>query len=145
MLLCATGSAADEIYQYQNSQGTTVYTNKPVKNAQKIKLPPLTVYAAPMTRADYHATSYTPDPQRNLKIAVKPTKLNLATSGRRQLLNEELQHEQQGLKDAQLAAETALVSEKNNQYQVRLQAVHDAITEHKKNIAILNTQLNSDE
>ena len=38
---------ADDIYIYTDKNGNSVYTNKPVKNAQKVKLPPISVYSSP--------------------------------------------------------------------------------------------------
>ena len=146
---------ADDIYQYQDKNGTVVFTNKPVKNAKKINLPPITVYASPMTKKDFQAKSYTEPNGSNLspagikQIYVKDKSANLGTNetGRRQILSEELAHERQGLEDAKSALKTAeqsmLPSEKNNpkQYHSRIQALQDAVTEHQKNIEILTAQL----
>jgi outer membrane PBP1 activator LpoA protein len=74
---------------------------------------------------------------------------NLGTNevGRQQILNEELALEQKALTDSQQALQsgmaTRLPSEQNNpeQYQARIKALRDAVTEHQKNIDILSNQL----
>ena len=140
---------ADDIYQYQDKNGTTVFSNKPVKNAQKVTLPPLTIYAAPMTQNDFNAQSYTNEQSLSRYPKIAPSHLGSREQGRRQILAEELAHEKNGLDDAQQALatsqQTKLASEKNNpqQYQARLQALQDTITEHQKNIAILSQQLDN--
>ena len=50
--------ASDNVYQYTDKNGMTVYTNKPVKNSKKLDLPALSVYAAPVTLNDYSAKGY---------------------------------------------------------------------------------------
>jgi len=140
---------ADDIYQYTDKNGTTVYSNKPSKGAKKVNLPPITVYASPMTKADYNAKSYTDPTAKKVKVVKNGSQQNLGTNetGRRQVLTEELNHEKLALEDAQKALDTAkqtkLDSEKNNptQYQARIQALQDAVTEHQKNIDILSNQL----
>lgn len=141
---------ADDIYQYVDKNGTTVFSNKPVKGAKKVNLPPITVYASPMTKNDYNAAGYTtPVTAKKAKNTSSIGIQNLGTNevGRNQILSEELEHEKQALSDAQKALEagkqTKLDSEKNNpdQYQARMQALQDAVTEHEKNIDILTKQL----
>lgn len=141
---------ADDIYQYVDKNGTTVFSNKPVKGAKKVNLPPITVYASPMTKNDYNAAGYTtPATVKKAKNNSTIGTQNLGTNevGRNQILSEELEHEKQALNDAQKALEagkqTKLDSEKNNpdQYQARMQALQDAVTEHEKNIDILTKQL----
>ena len=141
---------AEDIYQYVDKNGTTVFSNKPVKGAKKVNLPPITVYASPMTKNDYNAAGYTNPvaPKKVKNINVVNTK-NLGTNevGRNQVLSDELQHEKQALSDAQKALDTGkqtkLDSEKNNpeQYQASIQGLQDAVTEHEKNIDILTKQL----
>lgn len=142
---------ADDIYQYIDKSGTTVYSNKPVKGAKKVNLPPITVYASPMTKNDYNARSYTESSTRKNKTVKMVTRQSVPAGtneeGRNQILAEELEHEKQALEDARKALNTAkdtkLDSEKNNlaQYQDRIQALQDAVTEHQKNIDILSRQL----
>ncbi len=140
---------ADDIYIYKDKNGNSVYTNKPVKNAQKVKLPPISVYSSPMTKNDYAATSYTqPSRTKTTKIYTKTTVPAYGNEiGRQQILAEELSREKQALSDSQQALATAkqtkLASEINQpvQYQARIQSLQDAVTEHQKNISTLSTQL----
>jgi hypothetical protein len=143
---------ADEIYQYQKADGTIVFTNKPVKNAKKVKLPPLSVYSSPMTKSDYQAAGYTAPMQHGQSNKLQSYANPLSTAGfnevgRKQILSEELARERQALSDSQAALleakQNPLASEKNHptEHANRLQALHDAITEHQKNIAILSQQL----
>ena len=150
--------ADDTIYQYKDKNGATVFTNKPVKNGKKVTLPAITVYAAPMTQNDFKAKGYTNGTatknnaiQDNSikKIYTQSMSQNLGTNevGRQQILNEELALEQKALTDSQQALQsgmaTKLPSEQNNpdQYQTRIKALRDAVTEHQKNIDILSNQL----
>lgn len=144
---------ADSVYQYTDSSGMTVFTNKPVKNSKKLNLPPLSVYAAPITKNDYYAKGYTNKSNGNngvAKVYVKnPSGGSFGTNevGRSQILNEELTKEKQALSDSQQALnqakKTKLPSEQNNPdlYQQRIQSLQDAVTEHQKNIDILSKQL----
>jgi hypothetical protein len=149
--------ADDTIYQYKDKNGATVFTNKPVKNGKKVTLPAITVYAAPMTQNDFKAKGYTKSTatknasqDSNIKkIYTQSMSQNLGTNevGRQQILNEELALEQKALTDSQQALQsgmaTKLPSEQNNpdQYQTRIKALRDAVTEHQKNIDILSNQL----
>ncbi len=147
---------ADEIYQYTDVKGNLVYTNKAIKNAKKVTLPPISVYSSPMTKSDYMANNYTNKVNNSAKNNKIPTiyprantQKNIGTNeiGRRQLLTEELGKEKLALSDTQQALTTAkqtkLASEKNNPqlYQDRIQSLQDAVTEHTKNISILSNQL----
>lgn len=148
--LFATVLYADNVYQYTDSKGQIVFTNKPVKNAKKVKLPPISVYAAPMSKNDYKSKNYTNKPNDNVaKIYVKKSADNLGTNevGRNEILNDELGKEKLALSDSQQALtqakKTKLPSEQNNPelYQQRIQSLQDAVTEHQKNIDILSKQL----
>lgn len=146
---------ADEIYQYQDKNGAMVFTNKPVKNAKKVNLPPLSVYAAPMTENDYNSSSLTgktSNSQRSssglAKIYVKDSSPSFGTNeaGRQQVLSDELDYEKQALKDAKQAlinGQGKLTSEQKDPqaYQARIQGLKDAVTEHEKNIDILSRQV----
>ncbi|RTL12139.1 MAG: DUF4124 domain-containing protein [Neisseriaceae bacterium] len=149
--------ASDTIYQYKDKNGATVFTNKPVKNGKKVVLPAITVYAAPMTQSDFKAKGYTNSTTAKNAIQDSAIKKNYTQSinqnlgtnevGRQQILNEELALEQKALTDSQQALQsgmaTKLPSEQNNpeQYQARIKALRDAVTEHQKNIDILSNQL----
>ncbi|MEN9945904.1 MAG: hypothetical protein RLZZ293_290 [Pseudomonadota bacterium] len=148
--------ADNTIYQYKDKNGTIVFTNKPTKNSQKVVLPPITVYAAPMTKSDLLGkknispkVSSNKNQPATVKIYPKTdTTQYLGTNEqkRQQILTEELASEQKALQDAQQALQNGknkLPSEQNNQqqYQMRMQALQDSITEHQKNIDILSKQL----
>lgn len=155
---------AQDIYQYKDKNGNTVFTNKLVKNAKKVTLPPLTVYASPMTKNDYNARNYTSPELMHGNLKKMPTNeqrhgqgsinsdnatftYTTNENGRRQILNEELTHEKQGLEDAvkalAVAKQTVLSSEINNpkQHDARIQALQDTIIEHQKNIKLLSAEL----
>ena len=145
-----TSGFADDIYLYKDKNGNSVYTNKPVKNAKKLNLPPLSVYSSPMSKRDYEAKSYTEQPNetKSTKIYTKDTAPTYGNeTGRQQILNEELALEKQALSDSPQALTTAnqttLAREINQpeQYQVRIQSLQDAVTEHQKNISTLSKQL----
>ena len=153
VLYTTTFSFASDIYQYKDSKGNIVYTNKLVKGATKVKLPPLSVYAAPMTKADIQAKNYTTYGNYS-NVTKKPTThnskiANFGTNeqGRHYILNDELKKETQALKDAQQALiegkNIRLGTESKNivAYNARTQALQDAVTEHQKNIEILTKQL----
>lgn len=156
LLFFMMSADADEIYQYQDKNGAMVFTNKPVKNAKKVNLPPLSVYAAPMSENDYKANGLIAKGNSNnkpssaqAKIYVKNSSPSFGTNeaGRQQVLSDELEYEQQALKDARQALiagqPTKLPSEQKDPqaYQARIQGLRDAVTEHEKNIDILSRQL----
>ncbi len=140
LLIAITSSIfADDIYQYTDKNGRQVYTNKPVKNATKMKLPALTTYTPPSRNKSNIKKIY---PKEN-NISYLPNQ-----TGRQLVLSEELNKEKQALSDTKdaltIAKKTLLTSEKNNKaaYDNRIQALQDAITEHQKNIDVLSKQLN---
>ncbi len=140
-----TFTYASDIYQYTDNNGRTVYTNKPIKGAKKVDLPPLSIYAAPMTKADLGAKNYTE--YGNTTGKLKISKLSSNEQGRHNILQDELTRETQALKDANQALDEGkrmhLGTESKNleAYNSRTQALQDAVTEHQKNINILTRQL----
>ncbi len=155
LLICIIGLAnpltlmADTIYQYTNKDGTLVFTNKPTKNSSKVQLPPLNIYASPISKADLNAHSYTATQRALLAInaSTQNTNRGMASTGRQQILQEELQKEKLAWDDARAALATAkqvpLPSEKDHPQltDARLKALQDATLEHQKNIDILSQQL----
>lgn len=147
--------ADNNIYQYKNKDGNWVFTNKPVKNGQKLSLPPLAVYSSPITKKDYTNQYFIQKAPISTKTALynksndynKVSYSGKTETGRKQILNEELLHEKQALSDSEQvlasARQTRLPSEKNKpeQYQARLQMLQDTVEEHQKNIIILSNQL----
>lgn len=141
--------AADSVYEYVDKNGNVTYSNKPSKNAKKVTLPPISVYSAPMS-----LNSYSNKPSaKNSGIKTIYPKSSVPQysgtneTGRKQILTEELASEKLALVDSQQALSEAkkikLSSEKTNDanYQKRIQALEDSVTEHQKNIDILNKQL----
>lgn len=132
----------NSVYQYIDTHGNLVITNKPKPQAKKIDLPPLIVYANPMTANDLYANGYT-EPQNigggdNKKY--KPI-ININETSRQLVLNEELAHERQALTNALTllneAKRTKLSTESDKEYLIRLQSLQDNLEEHKKNIQML--------
>lgn len=142
--------AADSVYEYVDKNGNVTYSNKPSKNAKKVTLPPISVYSAPMSLNSY---SNKPSAKNNSGIKTIYPKSSVPQysgtneTGRKQILTEELASEKLALVDSQQALSEAkkikLSSEKTNDasYQKRIQALEDSVTEHQKNIDILNKQL----
>lgn len=133
---------ADEIYQYTDKNGRQVYTNKPVKNATKMKLPALTIYTPSNRKSQTRDNVRKIYPKEN-NVSYLPNQ-----TGRQLVLSEELNKEKQALIDTKealaQAKKTPLASEKNDKtaYNNRIQALQDATIEHQKNIDVLSKQLN---
>ena len=149
---------ADDIYQYRDQNGALVFTNRPNKKAQKVILPPISVYSVPMSKSDYQAKGYTNKKDvvtnENHKYITKIINNEDLYYGsmnreyeRKQILAEELNKEGQAMVEAKeilrLTQEEKLSKNKQNpeQYQTKLQTIKDAIIEHEKNITYLSKQL----
>lgn len=83
------------------------------------------------------------DADGNWVISNHPDNNAKKHKGRRQILHEELAHELLALKQEQdlLARNSKMNPKNNNEYQEQNAALRDAISEHQKNINILNKQL----
>ena len=142
--------AGDEIYEYENSSGQVVVSNIGAAAAKKLLLPPLSVYAQPMTKSDVNAIGYTTKPDLTHKAS------SMASSGglyftqkqnatRTKILTEELSKEEQALSNSQkllIAGQNIRYQNENSSiYQERINALQDSVIEHKKNIAILTQEL----
>ncbi|MFN8769540.1 MAG: hypothetical protein ACK5Z5_01295 [Neisseriaceae bacterium] len=150
-------STNKNVYQYVDAKGNLVITNKPlVSHAKKMKLPPLAIYANPMTKNDLYAGGYTsilaPGYQSPSNIVNKwfnnrnnmiP---NINDGGRRTILKEELKHEKNALADLRKLIEDSkknrLSSESDISYLTRLENLQDNVKEHEKNIELLTRMLN---
>lgn len=145
---------SSNIYQYIDKSGHLVITNKPRVNAQKMKLPPLVVYASPMTANDLYAEGYTADFAKHgsggltstVTINTVTSTPNLHDKGRKMVLLEELNHEKNALDDSlkmwKEAKQRRISTEDAFSYQNRLQALEDNVKEHQKNISLLTRTLN---
>jgi hypothetical protein len=150
-------NAVNEVYEYQDSKGHTVFSNINKESIGKtITLPPLNIYAQPMSKSDVFAEHYTAKP------VLTPTKAylrinnsnlnniyfsNKQNNTRQQILSEELVKEKAALNNSQ---KTLIVSQKikysnenNTEYNERIKALKDSITAHQKNIEILQKELNN--
>jgi len=133
-------SYAETIYQYTDSNGVTVFTNNPPKNIKdkKVYIKTPQTYSFSSSKSDSAASS------TNYNNNYAPN--NQVTNSKKQILQEELANEQTALNDASQALaegkEVRLGSEKNYQkYQDRIQALQNAVTEHEKNIQLLQQQI----
>lgn len=151
-LLCSFVNAADDIYVYKDKDGRTIVSNIN-KNGFKIALPPLNVYAVPMSKSDVYANGYVePKPY----MTSKPLMSNVnndelyfthqQNSTRVQILQEELNKETAALADSnnllKISKSMHSENENNSIYQERIKALEDSVTEHKKNIEMLKKEIN---
>jgi len=133
-ILATSFAIADDIYQYTDSNNNIIISNKKTPNANKMELPPLTVYASPTTKKDI---------QGGNTISNNSGRSNK----RQQVLNEELNREKLALSNTQILLEQAkkLQLSKNSKEQQlakeQINTLSDAINEHNKNIGILTKQL----
>lgn len=130
----------NDIYQYINKNGTTVYTNHKIKNAKKVMLPPLINYYNFPNQSD----SY------NHNTPIKNYSYNSRNNSNNQLnriniLQEELTKETVALQDAKntliQALKIKLIGEKKSDYESRIKILTDTTTIHQKNISLLKNEL----
>ncbi len=133
LLLLAPIVYSDDVYQYKDTNGNLVITNKSTPNAEKMVLPPLKIDDKAMNQRDITKN--------------KVTNLGTNEANRKKVLQEELTHEKLALTDTQkLVQENKDVkigsdSRSQQAYQERIKILNDAVIEHQKNIEILNKQL----
>ncbi|MBY0379280.1 MAG: hypothetical protein K2P99_02645 [Burkholderiales bacterium] len=139
-----------DIYQYIDSKGNLVISNKLTNNAKKMALPPLAVYANPMSKNDLYTGGltaiYNPNtiiiknatPNRSIDKEFIP---NINDYGRKLVLSEELDHEKNALSSAtellRQAKKSKLIAETDSDYIERLQTLSDNVHEHQKNVELL--------
>lgn len=154
LALFRTVYATDDIYEYTDAYGNTVVSNINKGNkAKKLKLPPLDIYAAPMSKADMNAIGYTAD-QALLRAELPQTlEANVLYFTRTQnktrtaILQEELDKEEVALVDSNKLLLTLNQNIKpthiggNNADSIK--ALQESIIEHKKNIELLKKELNN--
>lgn len=148
--------ATNDIYEYTNSSGQTVFSNKiKDKAAKKISLPPLNIYAVPMSQDDINATGYTIRPALTKNITMMQPVVNTdamyftpkQNKTRTQILEDELHKEELALASSKKLLETGQnikpLNENKSTYNDRIRILEDAITEHEKNIEILKKEINN--
>ena len=147
IILCYLSNVyASDIYQYIDKNGRMVYTNKAIKGAKKVNLPPLNVYAAPMSKSDVQSNSYT-NYNNTTSFSKKPRSFSSGEQARYKILQDELSRENQALIDAKQALTEGKLMHLGNESKnkeaciTRTQALQDAVTEHQKNIEVLAKQL----
>ena len=144
--------ATNDIYQYTDANGNTVFSNINKNNtAKKVILPPLSVYASPMSKADMYANGYT----ANQALIKMPKTLDNGSvyftmtqnAARVQILQDELHKENIALADSKKLLFTSQnIKSKNmdsNTDKNSVKILQDAIIEHEKNIELLNKELNN--
>lgn len=155
-LLLASSSAvyaANDIYEYTDTSGNTVVSNiNKDKQAKKVTLPPLNIYAAPMSKADVYAAGYTEN-----KVLLKPVPPQMLEDSalyfttaqnktRTAILQEELDKEEISLVDSKKLLtlsqniKSTYVSGSNAD---SVKILQDSIVEHEKNIELLKKELNN--
>jgi hypothetical protein len=138
-----TASAFAETCKYIDSEGRTIYSNVPVKNARKVTCfqPPQPAAAAPA-----------PAPRSNPESAAPPrTRVDSDTQRqrddqRRSILESELASEEERLAQAkrELAEQEAVRHGDERNYQrvlERLKPYQEAVAQHEKNIASIKQEL----
>ena len=148
-LFIFTNGYTDSVYQYTDKNGNLVIGNAEKNGAKKIELPELSVYALPMSIADINATGYTSPnlPAAKIRGIINNDSGIINDTLRQKILVEELTKEHSMLTDSeQLLAQGKSIkytSEIKNKpaFQERIKALEDSVSEHKKNIEILNAEL----
>ena len=154
VIVAESNQPQHDIYQYTDEHGNVVLTNHQHKSGHKIELPPLVVYATEVSKDDITAQSYTqysltrmlgknniPNATTNKGEAIA----NLNDTNRRVVLNEELVHEKLALTKAMSLLSAAKLKNSHDDglgsYSERIKLLTDDVTEHQKNIELLNQSL----
>jgi hypothetical protein len=137
-----TAPAFAETCKYVDSEGRTIYSNVPVKNARKISCfqPPQPPAAAPAPAPRPEAQSSAP------RTRVDPNTQRQRDDQRRDILESELAAEQERLEQAkrELAEQEAVRhGDERNYARVleRLKPYQEAVAQHEKNIASIRQEL----
>lgn len=149
---CSVAYAASDVYVYKDKNGHTVVSNIN-KNGFKITLPPLAVYAVPMSKSDVIANGYTEQlpftTKKPLMSSINNDELYFTSkqnTTRREILQDELNKEDAALADStnllKMSKSIKSQNENTSVYQERIKALEDSVTEHEKNIEILKKEIN---
>jgi hypothetical protein len=135
-----TAPAFAETCKYVDSEGRTIYSNVPVKNARKITCfqPPQPAAAAPAPRSDAEPSAP--------RTRVDPNTQRQRDDQRRNILESELAAEQEQLEQAkrELAEQEAVRHGDERNYErvlERLKPYQEAVAQHEKNIASIKQEL----
>lgn len=137
--LLAGLAQADEIYKYIDAQGHVTYTNIPTKGAQRLQLTPLSSYRQ-------SGNNFAKKQGEASAAQVDSGTQKQRDTGRRKILEQELNNEQKALGEAQKALDEGKAVRNGNEhnyqnYLNRIQQLQDNVTAHLKNITALKQEL----
>jgi hypothetical protein len=142
------GPALSETCKYIDKDGRIIYSNVPLKNARKMVCfqPPAPVAAETPAPTPNPTPSAAPRQQDANKTRVDAPTQRRRDDERRQILEEELAREQDGLAEARraLAEQESMRSGDERNYQRvldRLKPFQEAVEMHEKNIASIKREM----
>lgn len=123
-------SAQSELYKYVNKSGNVTYSDAPLKNSQKLELPPLTV--VPSTNIGLET--------RTLETSIDKNEGHRETI--KKMIIEEIKLLEEKKKEYNGGKPERIGSERNYQrYLDRIQRLKNEIALHEENIGTLNLEL----
>jgi chromosome segregation ATPase len=129
-LFSVSCSAQSEVYKYVDKSGNITYSDTPLKDAQKLELPPLTVV-----------------PSTNIKLETETLETSVdKNEGHREAINKMIAEETKLLEEKKKeyngGKPERIGSERNYQrYLDRIQQLKNEIALHEENIGTLNLEL----
>jgi len=127
-LFSVSFTAQSELYKYVDKSGNVTYSNVPLKDAQKLELPPLTVV-----------------PRTNLELETKTPELSASGKHRDAIekkIDDEIKLLEEKEKEYNNGEPERIGSERNYQrYLDRIQRLKNEISLHEKNIGTLKLEL----
>lgn len=127
-LFSVSFTAQSELYKYVDKSGNVTYSNVPLKDAQKLELPPLTVV-----------------PRTNLELETKTPELSANGKHRDAIekkIDDEIKLLEEKEKEYNNGEPERIGSERNYQrYLDRIQRLKNEISLHEKNIGTLKFEL----
>ncbi len=127
-LFSVSFTAQSELYKYVDKSGNVTYSNVPLKDAQKLELPPLTVV-----------------PRTNLELETKTPELSANGKHRDAIekkIDDEIKLLEEKEKEYNNGEPERIGSERNYQrYLDRIQRLKNEISLHEKNIGTLKLEL----
>jgi len=127
-LFSVSFTAQSELYKYVDKSGNVTYSNIPLKDAQKLELPPLTVV-----------------PRTNLELETKTPELSANGKHRDAIekkIDDEIKLLEEKEKEYNNGEPERIGSERNYQrYLDRIQRLKNEISLHEKNIGTLKLEL----
>ncbi|MEE9579695.1 MAG: DUF4124 domain-containing protein [Nitrosomonadaceae bacterium] len=129
-LFSVSCTAQSEVYKYVDKSGNVTYSNAPQKDAQKLKLPPLTV----VPRTNLELETKTPEPSADKNEERRET-VEKMIAEKTKLLEERKKEYNDGEPER-------IGSERNYQrYLDRIQRLKNEIALHEENIGTLKLEL----